>query len=347
MRLEVCETQEDWRKCLSWFSHDFYHTWDYHQSIIKDSERALLFLLKSKQGDMLAFPLIERETSLKGKKDLLGAYGYAGPLFSSACKNIQECLINEFFSKLRSMDYVSLFSRTHPTLNQIELDCMSDSGEVVIVPIGGTVAEAYNSMRKVHRRDIRKLKKSELSVDVTDKPSDAQVSSFVHVYEETMKYLNAEQSYYFSRDYYERFFKSTDFKTYLIEVSEPECNRVIASAMMVNCGNIFQYHLSGTLPEFYRKYPMKLILGTAIELAFEQAASVFVLGGGVGGKRDSLFDFKYGFSKQARVFRTISKIIDPDAYDLLVDSKMKELGVSEASFKNNGFFPAYRNNNVC
>lgn len=347
MRLEICESKSDWHDRLKEFPHDFYHTWDYYQTVIEVGHIARLFIITTDNFQKMAFPLIERPTSIDGKKDLVGAYGYAGPLFNFDNIQLQEELIDYFFTQLQSLNYVSLFARAHPTLNLTKLSCMEDIGEIVFADLSCGIDELYKQMRKDHRRDIKKLKKSDFQLKITTSPSERELDSFIYVYEETMQYLAANESYYFPRGYYESFFNSTEFTTYLINVEEPKNNTVVASALMVNCCDHFQYHLSGTLPDYYSKYPMKLILGRTLELAAEKGASFFVFGGGVGGKKDSLFDFKYGFTKRTAPFRAISKVLDRRAYDSLVKMKSEELDVPVNQFINSNYFPAYRNNNPC
>src|SRR5690606_30311355 len=120
-----------------------------------------LFIVTNDNAQKLAFPLIDRPTILEGKRDLVGAYGYSGPLFNFQDEVVQEELLNFFFAELRSFDYVSLFSRTHPTLNAMKLSCMVDCGEVVWADLTYGIDQLYSLMRKVHRRDIKKLKNSD------------------------------------------------------------------------------------------------------------------------------------------------------------------------------------------
>ena len=60
--------------------------------------------------------------------------------------------------------------------------------------------------------------------------------------------------------------------------------------------------------------------------------SVFHLGGGLGGKEDSLFKFKSGFSKNTADFYLIKSIFNVPLYDEL----------SQDTDENIEFFPAYR-----
>jgi hypothetical protein len=62
------------------------------------------------------------------------------------------------------------------------------------------------------------------------------------------------------------------------------------------------------------------------------------LGGGVGGRADSLFHFKAGFSPLRHRFRTLRVVVDEDRYVALVSALDAGLDPSDRA----GFFPLYR-----
>jgi hypothetical protein len=62
------------------------------------------------------------------------------------------------------------------------------------------------------------------------------------------------------------------------------------------------------------------------------------LGGGVGGKQDSLFRFKAGFSHSRHPFRTLRVVLDKAAYAELVRAHDPTVDPTQLD----GFFPLYR-----
>ncbi len=66
------------------------------------------------------------------------------------------------------------------------------------------------------------------------------------------------------------------------------------------------------------------------------------IGGGVGGKQDNLYTFKSGFSKQRHDFFTLRSIVDPQRYQVLMQSRAKALNKSVEDLQRAQFFPAYR-----
>ena len=69
-----------------------------------------------------------------------------------------------------------------------------------------------------------------------------------------------------------------------------------------------------------------------------QGAAYMHLGGGLGGREDSLFHFKAGFSKQRADFFTYRVIADPSAYETLC-ARWQE---HHHAPLDETFFPAYR-----
>lgn len=74
----------------------------------------------------------------------------------------------------------------------------------------------------------------------------------------------------------------------------------------------------------------------------ERGNKVLHLGGGVGSAKDSLYEFKAGFSKQSHSFITLSLVIDEKQYRYLVNLRAKGLSLLAEDLLQSNFFPAYR-----
>lgn len=331
---------ESWNKLINSFKHDFYHTWDFHHLSQTNYEGVpVLFSLESNEGAVV-FPLLEREIDQEENRDLISVYGYSGPLFSVKDKEAQNILVEKLFQEIAKLGYISLFSRLHPAINDEPLDHVTNLSDIVYFDLNDSVEDIYAAMRKVHRRDIRKLKSSEFTLKRYCQVSSEQISEFKRIYDLTMDKLNAAEYYYFDQQYFEMLFASDDYQASLYTVYFEE--KAVASAIMVQTGNFGQYHLSGTLPEFYRDYPMKLIIGHALEDMHNEGIKYFILGGGVGSSRDSLFDFKYGFARRTKPFSIMKKIFNPVIYQKLSDKRFEALSMSIESIKQVNYFPLYR-----
>jgi hypothetical protein len=74
----------------------------------------------------------------------------------------------------------------------------------------------------------------------------------------------------------------------------------------------------------------------------ERGDRVLHLGGGRGGREDSLFAFKSRFSKRRHPFYTGRWILDPQAYRELVAGRQRLLERSGRRVAGTGWFPLYR-----
>ncbi len=93
-------------------------------------------------------------------------------------------------------------------------------------------------------------------------------------------------------------------------------------------------HLGGASDEGRRLGASHLALFSAARGGQELGFEALHLGGGVGGKEDSLFEYKRRFAPDDLVTASVGKAVhDEEAYRLLA-------GVTEIAF--GGYFPAYR-----
>lgn len=340
MLFSIIKDSVAWRDAISHFEHDFYHTWDFHILSEKNGEGSPVLFKLENNGETIVFPLLARGIPESELKDLISVYGYPGPLFSTTSLDAQNILLKKLFEQLEQLNYVSLFSRLHPILNCHSIEHSIQLGDIAYFNLNDSLEDIYSMMRKDHRRDIRKLKNSEFIIKQHDQPTDEQIIEFKNIYDLTMNKLAASEHYYFSTDYYSEMFNSKDYKASLFTVYSME--NAIASAIMIQTKGICQYHLSGTLPEFYKKNPMKLILGSTLETMHSLNLKHFILGGGVGSARDSLFDFKYGFTRKATPFSIMKKIFNPTIYKTLTEKRFSALDLDIKNSEEINYFPLYR-----
>ena len=103
---------------------------------------------------------------------------------------------------------------------------------------------------------------------------------------------------------------------------------------------IVQAHLAGTNEGLRQLSPLKVLLDDARSWARNRGNHVLHLGGGRGGKEDSLFAFKARFSARRHAFHTGRWILEPRLYRELVEARWRGLGSCDSTGE--GFFPAYR-----
>jgi lipid II:glycine glycyltransferase (peptidoglycan interpeptide bridge formation enzyme) len=178
-------------------------------------------------------------------------------------------------------------------------------------------------MHGKHRNALRKAQSAAEVVAADD------LDAFVPLYEETMRRAGAADFYFFSRAYWEAL-ERTGMLARFDAVADGE---VVASALCLASPPWLHYHL-GAASEAGRKLgATTLVLYEAGMWAKERGYERFHLGGGVGGHRDSLHEFKRRFDPAGECEAAIGKLVhDADAY--------RALGGDPTDLT--GFFPAYR-----
>ncbi|MCH3884623.1 GNAT family N-acetyltransferase [Tenacibaculum aquimarinum] len=317
-------------------NYDFYHTLSYNKL---EKEGEPLLLVASINENFIALPIVIRPIPNTSYFDCTSVYGYSGPVSNLDSHNVpvelkeyfQESINNYFFDT----KIVSVFSRLHPIFNNNEY--LKDLGEIVdlnktiAIDLNTTIEEQKKQYRKSNKYEINKLKKN--GFEVVEAKTQEEIDAFINIYYETMKRVEAKDSYFFSKQYFYDFLNNDCFTNKLL-LSKKD-NQITAGAIFTITNKIMQYHLAGTKQEFARDTPMKLILDEARLLANDINLSYLHLGGGVGGSdQDPLFRFKTGFSKNTFQFKVWKYIVNQEVYNQLI----KERNVSNDS----SFFPLYR-----
>ena len=211
-------------------------------------------------------------------------------------------------------------------------------GTTVSIDMALDTSEQYRLYRKGHKSDIKKLKRSG-AVCVGDENGE-YLGRFVEIYRETMQRIGAREEYMFDLSYFERLLSIRGVSWRLVVgVRDGE---VLCGALFSLCGGIVQYHLSGTDQRFSREAPTKMLIDDIRLWAKEQNVWAFHLGGGLGSKEDSLFEFKAGFSDRCQKFAVWRWVRDPGLYVRLVADRREWLAKNEIEAVDTGFFPEHR-----
>ena len=158
---------------------------------------------------------------------------------------------------------------------------------------------------------------------------------FWTIYNETMDKNNAEEYYYFEKDFYKSILNDLPYNSLIFYAFYH--GKVIAASIMLTVNRRINYHLSGSLSEFSSLAPMNLILYETALWGCSNGYISLYLGGGVGSEEDSLYKFKKSFYRHDDVkkFHIGKKIFNQEKYDEL-------LNLSESI--SSEFFPSYRGN---
>jgi hypothetical protein len=272
-------------------------------------DRGRPFLL---EHDGVFFAGIERE----GPRDVTSPYGYGGPTGPGFWPAYDDWA--------RERGVVSTFVRFHPLLGN------QQGAPIHVEQLAPTVAWRLGDDRDLlaglhfkHRNKVRKAENAGAAVTQAD-----GLGGFVELYEDTMRRIDADPFYLFEPAYWERLSELP-----LVRFDAAIDGEVVASALCLASPPWLHYHLSGTTDAGRETGSSTLVLLEAARWAQQQGYERFHLGGGLGGKADSLHHFKARFDPEGLVEAALGKAIhDEDAY--------RELSGREAGY--DGFFPAYR-----
>lgn len=331
---------ESWDEIISSsLQYDFYHTRSYHKLEVRNKQDKALLFVSRKEDTYIALPLIIRSIEGTPYFDCTSVYGYCGPVSNMRHSDISEENILKFQDDLnlyfKENNIIAAFSRLHPLIASESI--FSKFGKIRLV--NKTIAIDIQSGPEAQRKHYRKSNKSELNqlrkkkgYSVREATTDKDLQTFVDIYNETMKRVNASDYYFFDLDYFKSLLNNPDYNAILFLAVKDET--ITAGAIFTITNSLMQYHLAGTAAPYISDTPMKLVLDEARLKANELNLDFLHLGGGVGGSdEDSLFRFKSGFSKNFFQFSTWQYIANEPIYKQLVEAN----GVLESDF-----FPLYR-----
>lgn len=336
-----------WNQLVDEVDHDVYHLPEYHHVECQmHSGDPFLFHWRDADVTML-LPFVKRQIPGSDYCDATSVYGYPGLIgnlssLASVPNTMSAQMSYDLLQCFRELGIISFFGRFHPIFDHAEL--LSSIGKVV--SHGPTVAvdlslpphEQVKQYRKVHRYDIRKAEK--LGVHAHEDPNFVHLDRFIAIYNETMDRVGASRSYYFSTTYFEKLVKMLPGR---IRLFYAECDGAIVSASLFFFeGDVIQYHLSGTSTEHrHRHSGVKLLLDRVRQIGVQQGYRWFHLGGGIGARQDSLYDFKRGFSRVQFQYRTVRVIAHENVYDGLTE-RHKQRSLRDRRRWDELFFPVYR-----
>jgi hypothetical protein len=337
----------EWPKVLERLPHDVYHQPGYVR-ICAQRERgdALAVHVTGPAGELF-LPLIRHTLPapwLHGWNDVTSPYGYAGPLVGltegatasdrddflpSAIESLCDLLLEERVATafLRFNPAMPLTMRPFARAGQLVLH-----GHTVALDLREDESVLWRGVRANHRSGIRRGERRGHRV-VRDAEWE-HLDEFVAIYRETMDRVGAASTYYFDRSYFEALRSAVGKeRLHLFVVKDDE--RTLAGALFAETDGVVQYHLGGTHTADLKWQPHKLLYWTVALWAKGRQNRMLHLGGGLGGREDSLFHFKAGFSDARLPFYTWRKILNAE----LVDSMLASLGLQH---EDSDFFPAYR-----
>lgn len=263
--------------------------------------------------------------------DFSSPYGYGGWIIEGTDF---ETLFEQYSDWCVDNGIVSEFVRFHPVLE----NHLYNENSYDIIQLGKTVTMdltspeiIWENITSKNRNMIRKAKKNGIAI-YAGRYSEIY-DNFKDIYDETMDKDNAEEYYYFDREFYYSILNDLPYNAQVFYAVYEK--KVIAASIMLAANGFMNYHLSGSLREYSKLAPTNLLLYEAALWGNANGYNTLYLGGGVGSEEDSLFKFKKAFYRKDDLnsFYIGKKTFIEEKYNQLVS--MRPPIVS-------GYFPKYR-----
>lgn len=327
---------------------DFFHLAAYHRVFAEYDHAWAELVVFRDAGVVIALPLLIRPVPAVGNGgadlfDATSVYGYAGPLCSRPIAEIPAAVIARFQAALQraltDRRIVSLFSRLHPLADQAPLVAGLGSGaqtvgETVSIDLTLSPEQQWRGMRRNHRDDIRKALAA--GVYCMEDSKLEKIDLFAEMYEKEMMRLDADPWYRFRIPFFINLRHNLASKISLFFCYHD--NKVIAAILATLFRGVIHSFLSSRDHGAGINATSKVTFDSVRRWGLAKGAHTLFLGGGVGGREDSLLHFKQGFSDRRHSFAVWRWVIMADAYRALSDAQPPRPEVTDAA----AFFPAYR-----
>ncbi len=319
------------------FFHDIFHSWKYHS--LNEEGEPLLFV--HEEDDLfIALPVIKRKIENSAFFDMTSVYGYSGPISSIDLTDLPEQTIHRFkiafLEFMKNENAVCIFSRLHPFIEQYHIleniGGIRENGSTLYIDLTAPVEYQRSKYDKRLFRQIRKLRENGYIIKEANDIND--VKAFIEMYHKNMDRLKAASHYYFDEQYFTNILDLDGYDNKLILIYNG--TELICGAVVLLSDSIIRNHLSATSPDYLKDSPSKLLTDEISVIGRTMGKKIFHLGGGVGGKEDSLFMFKRYFSDLQVKDRIWCYINDPIAYNNIITKAGIEFDASTT------YFPLYR-----
>ncbi|WP_254509258.1 hypothetical protein [Anatilimnocola floriformis] len=334
-----------WAAALTRVPHQIYHTPRFLAVEAAISGGHAEAVLLSDGDDFLFIPYVLRRvedlpSSDRGQAmwDLQSPSGYGGPLLHSRNEPFLHSALQLWSRRMQERNVVSGFIRLDPLsenfgLESADVGYFCHRGTTISLALGDPANHLWPQVRRQYRSDIQAATAAGLRFRLHEEA--LPWSDFVRLYRETMQRVGADECCFLTPADVARWEEVGGWKLATVETGQ---------GTIVSAGAFLEYH--GTVQHHWQATSRCGLECAATKLLVYQAALHFQqrgnhclhLGGGMGGQRDSLFQFKSGFSRVTHPYLTWHIPFMPQLYRRLV-SERNRLNSRPAQ---PNFFPSYR-----
>lgn len=332
-----------WKEFLQRTPHDFYDLPEYAEVVAAEAGAMPVAFYAEHGSATCLIPLLIRTipAGLNAPPDwydCASPYGYPGLVLSPSQEELPSFL-EAFCHIARECGIVTAFLRLHPLFPLAhgpleKYGRLIQHGPTVSINLTEPQEHIWAQVSTNHQRDIKKLIRLGFHSTLDDW---SRFQEFIVLYYANMKRVGAKEEYFFSLDYFENLRAKLGSQIHLVCVLT-STNELAAAGLMIVTKGIAQHHLGATAAEYQRRSPSKLVVDFMWRWAQQQSCHTFHFGGGVGASKDSLFQFKAGFSPLRSRFYSYRIVVDDTKNATLIQAAKPRIDGIESS----DFFPRYR-----
>jgi predicted N-acyltransferase len=274
--------------------------------------------------------------------DIVTPYGFGGPLAQNV-KDIEKLLVaykKAFTEYCLEHNIICEFIRYHlyDNVNVREHyygETLHLLDNVVVDTTGDYETKIWRSYEHKVRKNVNKAVKNGLEIVIENKLD--YLDCFLSIYNDTMDRNNADDYYYFKREYFEDIAHLLPSNFMYFHVFK---DGKMASTELVLCSEDYAYSLlGGTNTEYYEFRPNDFLKNEIIKWCNQTGRKKFILGGGYH-KDDGIYKYKRCFTPDPDVpFYVGRYIFNKAVYDKAIEARNTE---NESFTGDTGYFPKYR-----
>ena len=338
--------KKEWKKYLELLpisQQDIYFTPEYYDLYERNGDgKAQCFVFKD-NGEVALYPFLINSVNELGYKlndeyyDIQSAYGYNGIISSSYDIEFRRKFLNVFNKYCKENNIIAEFTRFHPLLDNYKfsdslMEIIKDRSTVFLNLKKGYDLIWENDYSSENRNMIRKAHNSDINLEIED--NNKCINKFYEIYIQTMVKKNAENYYYFSKEYFKNMLILLKKNVYILYVIDNYDN-ILCSMILFIYNKYAHYHLSGRSNKNTNNSVNNFILDESIKFAISKGCELFHFGGGnTSNKNDSLLKFKSNFSKERADFYIGKKIHNQEIYKEVVRQWEEEYPEKKEKYKN-------------
>lgn len=341
------EDRQKWRSiCQSFKEIDIFYYPEYvHLFERKGDGKAHCFVYYEGGNGIVIYPFLKRRINelpifhdiSDNLTDIISPYGYSGYLRNISAVNMNN-FINNFHNYCSQNNIVSEFIRFHPILNNFSYCSdninIQEWNETVVVDLSLSTDNIWKDMSPSCRNKVKKAGKNH--VEIIHDRNFEHLNKFYELYTDTMKRLQAQEYYFFSKSWFKELIELLPNNVALFH---GVCNSsIIMSGIFIFNRDFIHYFLSGSIYEMRHVAANNLLLHEVSIWAKNEGIKWFHLGGGYQ-QDDSLYRFKASFSRLRYPFCIGNVIHDSDCYHYLTRRRESSASKEPIGWQ---YFPAYR-----